>query len=348
MTYITGMFVELLYRIYAFIVGILDIIPMHARCVLGPRVICRPFEPPSVQLAVVTLEHPLLPDLPALRLPDLVETGLSGTHLQHVTTSTTESVSTETVISCTPVASALGSTPPQNARNECLVDFFPLPETIVTPVNIDLLEFYLTEHPNRRLVNYIVQGFKLGLFDIGFVGNILSTRPRNLLSSCRNQIPVSEAIKKELSRGHTSGPFPEPPFHPFHCSPLGAVPKKDGLFRIILDLSSPRGCSVNEGISREEFSVKYTSFDDAVALVRSLGQGAFMAKLDIKHAFRLCPVRPDQWGLLGYSWDDQFFVDTRLPFGSRSSPFIFNTFADLLLWILVVVFGILLCNTLSR
>ena len=44
---------------------------------------------------------------------------------------------------------------------------------------------------------------------------------------------------------------------------------------------------------------------------------------------------------MGYSWDDQFFVDTRLPFGSRSSPFIFSTFADLLLWILVVVFGIL-------
>ena len=299
--HITGMFVELLYRIYAFIVG--DFVRHCSnacqRCMLGPWVICPPFEPPSIQLAVVTLEHPLLPDLPALRLPDLVETGLSRTHLQHVTTSTTESVSTETVVSRTPVASALGSTPPQNARNECLVDFFPLPETIVTPVNIDLLEFYLTEHPNRRLVNYIVQGFKLG-FDIGFVGNILSTRPRNLLSSRRNLIPVLETIKKELFRGHTSGPFPEPPFHPFHCSPLGAVPKKDGSFRIILDLSSPRGCSVNEGIScDEEFLVKYTSFDDAVALVRSLGQGAFMAKLDIKHAFHLCLVCPGPVGAVG-------------------------------------------------
>ena len=132
-----------------------------------------------------------------------------------------------------------------------------------------------------------------------FVGDISSTLPHNLLSSRRNPSPVSEAIKKELSRGHTSGPFPEPPFRPFHCSPLGAVPKKDGSYRIILDLSSPRGSSVNDGISREAFSVKYTSFDDAVSLVRSLGPGAFMAKLDIKHAFCLCPVRPYQWGLLG-------------------------------------------------
>ena len=41
------------------------------------------------------------------------------------------------------------------------------------------------------------------------------------------------------------------------------------------------------------------------------------------------------WLLLGRA-----LVDTRLPFGSRSSPFIFYKFADALLWILTVVFGI--------
>ena len=182
----------------------------------------------------------------------------------------------------------------------------------------------------------MVNGFREG-FDIGFVGPFSATRPRNLLSARSNPSSVSEAVLKEVSRGHTSGPFAEPPLTPFHCSPLGAVPKKDGTFRIILDLSSPRGQSVNEGISKEQFSVKYSSFDDAVSLVRSFGAYTFMAKLDIKHAFRLCPVRPDQWSLLGYCWDGQYFVDTRLPFGSRSSPFIFNAFADLLLWILVFV-----------
>ena len=150
-------------------------------------------------------------------------------------------------------------------------------------------------------------------------------------SALDNPEPVTRAIGKELSRGHFSGPFQVPPIFPFHCSPLGAVPKKNGTFCIILDLSSPRGFAVNEGISKDDFSVKYSSFDDAVALVLAMGKEAFMAKLDIRHAFRLCPVRPDQWGLLEYCWQGQFFVDTRLPFGSRSSPFIFNTFADLLL-----------------
>ena len=65
-----------------------------------------------------------------------------------------------------------------------------------------------------------------------------------------------------------------------------------------------------------------------------------MAKIDVKHAFRLCPVHPDDWPHLGYKWLGKYFCDIRLPFGLRSSPFIFNTFADALTWILVHKFHI--------
>jgi len=85
---------------------------------------------------------------------------------------------------------------------------------------------------------------------------------------------------------------------------------------------------------------KYSTFDDAVIIVRDIGQGCFMAKIDIKHAFRLCPAHPDDWPLLCYQWLGQYFFDTRLPFGSRSSPFIFNIFADALAWILIHKFGV--------
>ena len=60
-------------------------------------------------------------------------------------------------------------------------------------------------------------------------------------------------------------------------------------------------------------------------MVQRAGKGCFMAKIDIKHAFRLCPVRPQDFPLLGYCWQGCYFIDTRLPFGSRSSPYIFNT-----------------------
>ena len=70
-------------------------------------------------------------------------------------------------------------------------------------------------------------------------------------------------------------------------------------------------------------------------MIYSLGPGTFLAKIDIKHAFRLCPVRVQDFPLLGMVWRGQYYVDTRLPFGSRSSPYIFNTFADFLCWCIV-------------
>jgi len=111
---------------------------------------------------------------------------------------------------------------------------------------------------------------------------------------------VDEAIAKELQCGHTAKPFHSPPLLHFHCYLLGAVPKKDGMVSIILNLSSPAGSSVNDGIPIEFFTVRYSKFDDAVNIVRTMGKGCFMAKIDVKHAFRICAVNPLDWGLLGF------------------------------------------------
>ena len=137
-------------------------------------------------------------------------------------------------------------------------------------------------------------------------------------------------------RAHV-GPFPLPPFPPTQCSPIaiGAAAKPNGSVHLILDLSSPRGDSVNDGISQEEFRCSYSKFGDAVKIVLEIGQGAYIGKVDIKHALRICPVMPVQRPLLCFQWSGQYYTDTRLPFGSRSSPFIFNTFAIALAWIII-------------
>ena len=61
-----------------------------------------------------------------------------------------------------------------------------------------------------------------------------------------------------------------------------------------------------------------------------------MAKLDVKDAFRIITVDPQDWDLLGTLWNGYYFVELRLLFGRRSSVFIFDTFADTLAWILHV------------
>ena len=65
-----------------------------------------------------------------------------------------------------------------------------------------------------------------------------------------------------------------------------------------------------------------------------------MCKLDIKHAYRLLPVRPDQWHHLCYFWEGNYYVDLVLPFGLRSSGSIFNQFAKLVRWIIQHHYGI--------
>ena len=223
--------------------------------------------------------------------------------------------------------------------SDLIVEFRPLPQDISAPLNTNLFETLLESYPDRVAVDFLLHGFVHG-FDLGFRGDIISTRPPNLRSALNNRQSVTSAIYSEVQRGHTAGPFRTAPFTTSHCSPLGAVPKSDGSIRIILDLSSPRGTSVNNGIPVGTFSVTYARFDDAVEILRSLGAGCYLAKADIKHAFRNLPVREADWPLLCYEWEGYFYVDLRLPFGGRSSPYLFNTFAKVLAWILVNILAI--------
>ena len=102
-----------------------------------------------------------------------------------------------------------------------------------------------------------------------------------------------------------------------------------------MDLSSPLGASVNDGISPALCSLHYTSVDEAAEKILVLGRGALLAKLDIKSAYRTVPVvHPDDRGLLAMSWEGCWYIDTMLPFGLRSAPKIFYALADALEWVL--------------
>ena len=70
-------------------------------------------------------------------------------------------------------------------------------------------------------------------------------------------------------------------------------------------------------------------------MVAQHGPGALMAKFDVEAAYRNIAVHPDDRSLLGMKWRGQFFIDLTLPFGLRSVPFIFNSVADMVEWILV-------------
>ena len=163
---------------------------------------------------------------------------------------------------------------------------------------------------------------------------------RNLLSAHTHPTVVDDEIQRECQAGHLLDPFQERPLPNLKCSRVGVVPKKNGKWCMIHHLSAPPGSSVNDHIPKEPYSLQYSSVDDAVRLLCSLGKGAQMAKVDFKSAFRIIPVRKQDWELLGIHWHNQYYVDTCLPFGLRSAPYLFNQFADALEWILRNNYGL--------
>lgn len=64
-----------------------------------------------------------------------------------------------------------------------------------------------------------------------------------------------------------------------------------------------------------------------------MGHGARLCKFDIRDAFKVCPVRKDQWKLFCIRWEGLIYVLVRLSFGCRSSPKIFDTLACSVCWI---------------
>ena len=84
------------------------------------------------------------------------------------------------------------------------------------------------------------------------------------------------------------------------CSPLGLVPKAvNGKFRLIHDLSYPKGNSVNSLIPRENSEVKYDCIDNVIKLVKYFGRDSYLGKTDVEDAFRNIDIHPFDYHLLG-------------------------------------------------
>ncbi len=146
---------------------------------------------------------------------------------------------------------------------------------------------------------------------------------------------VCEYLARKCAEGRVLGPFAEQMLPQLQLNQLGVVPKSTpGKWRLIVDLSAPEGFSVNDGICKQHCSLSYVSVDTAASLVVEKGRGAVLAKVDIRSAYRMLPIHPEDRWLLGMKWRDKVFVETALPFGLHSAPKIFTGAADALEWLL--------------
>lgn len=152
---------------------------------------------------------------------------------------------------------------------------------------------------------------------------------------------IQEYISSETSLCRVAGFFADPPFHDgFVVSPLNTVAKRDSnAQRVIVDLSWPCGSSVNDGIPfgyflGELLGLNYPTIDAIVLAIVSLSRGCMLYKRDLWKAYRQLPTDPHDYHLLGYAWNSQFYFDTVLTMGLRSTPMACQLSTSAVTWIL--------------
>ena len=230
-----------------------------------------------------------------------------------------------------------GNHPLTSQELQILSELDPLIFNTISIVDIQKFSHYTTSHPNRPLIEYLIQGLKSG-FRLGYTGVRKLSLMNNLSSLELAPDALPAFIHKEIELGRVSGPFSleQPPTKIFMVNPLGLVEKRDTdplEYRVITHHSAPHGSSVNDGIDRHEFKISFDTLKHAVRWIRHFGKGALLSKIDIKEAYRILPVHPIDQLLQGMVLDGKLYFDKALAFGSRSSCGIFCRFADIIAWI---------------
>ena len=203
------------------------------------------------------------------------------------------------------------------------------PISVVTPLQAEQFAWELQLHPDQQLVQFVLEGIRHGL-RLGFCHTQpLKSAKKNKPLVDQHESVIDEYLANEVSRGRVAGPFDSHPLPNLQVSSFGIIPKRGqpGKWLLIVDLSSPKGSSVDDGIN--------ITVDQIICLVSQFGREALTAKFDVESAYRNVPVHPSDRYLLGIKWRNQYYIDLALPFGLRSAPFIFNSIADLVEWILM-------------
>lgn len=151
----------------------------------------------------------------------------------------------------------------------------------------------------------------------------------NHKSALQNPHAIKTYIQRNIAMNRIAGPYENPPYEEYMCNPMAAVPKStEGELRILTNMSYPDGTSVNDGIDREDCTVQYATFQDVIKFIQSCkGKPVFLAKTDIKDAFRIIPISPEDYHLLLLSWERKFYIDRVMPMGLSQSCNIFERFS---------------------
>ena len=199
---------------------------------------------------------------------------------------------------------------------------------MVSNLNIDSWKFHLRDYWDTQLLDLLEFGFPL---DFDTNTELISTG-ENHTSAKQFSSHVHTYIREELKHGAILGPFKHTPFS-LHISPFMTRDKPDSDMRqTIVDLSWPKGKSVNAGVQKDnylgsDFILNYASVDDIVKRLIDLGPSSLLCKVNISRAFGQLNVDPGDINLLGLKLDS-YYIDQSVPFGYRHGSIFFEKVTD--------------------
>ena len=192
----------------------------------------------------------------------------------------------------------------------------------------------------------MIDGLRNG-FSIGYEGQREITQESSNIpfkQGVGNRMELWEKMMKETKMKRFAGPFSKEdiPFDFYIQSPVGLVPKGENQTRLIFHLSYEfdQNGSINGNTPKEKCSVKYRDLNFAVQACIRILQGAdgntiiWFSKSDLKSAFRILGIQPEDWPLLFMKVEHPitrktlYFFDKCLPFGASISCSHFQRFSD--------------------
>ena len=167
----------------------------------------------------------------------------------------------------------------------------------------------------------LLQFIKFG-FPIGFNRECpLQHTSDNDKSAIEYPTQVQAYIQEELQLGAIISHFVNSPTSSLPYSPIMTRPKPNsGACRIIMDLSCPKGCFMNDRVDKDgyltsSFSLTFPTIDHLTDELTKIGHGAHIFKVDVRRAFHHLKVDPMDIDLLGLNWNGHY-VDMCIPFGT--------------------------------
>jgi hypothetical protein len=162
----------------------------------------------------------------------------------------------------------------------------------------------------------------------------LTKTARNLPTNKVEKIKITQWLIKLLKKGMLYGPFlrgriPEGLFAaPVHRSPLGGIQRREK-YRPFVHFSYPRwGRSVNSSTDPEWSTVSYLRFKQIVAMIASMGKGAWVWIADAADAFLQLTIQHKQHHLMGIEWERRTMVFSVMMWGLSCAPRMYTLFAD--------------------